>query len=242
MTKQKKTTRRPALNHRFVGLREAILAGGAGPAPSSNSLAINTNSGGATSGSFALSPIGLTSATTGATNTGTYSNGTAGNVCGPLLRGLYNRALDFQWYRVTRARLIFVGTQGSSTTGIITLVGYTSPLDVAIGTGIPQLSSSSTKTFDLSNASTKELSVPIPVDSSWKRVTSLLTVSGASVPFFGGSTSIVPVSTVDDICFGAVSYSVGSGPVGTGTGTYIGTLFLDYDVEFKGVIDASVNQ
>lgn len=242
MTNQKKTTRRPVLNHRFVGLREAILAGGAGSTPGTSSLAINTNSGGSTSGSFALSPLGLTAATTNPANTGVYSNGTPGNVCGPLLRGLYNRAIDFQWYRVTRAKLVFVGTQGSTVTGIITLVGYTSALDVAIGTGIPQLSSGSTKTFDLSNSSTKELSVPIPVDSSWKRVTSLLTVNGSSVPFFGGSTSLVPVATVDDICFGAVSYNVGSGPTGTGSGAYIGTLFLDYDVEFKGVIDASVNQ
>lgn len=155
----------------------------------------------------------------------------------PLMRGLYGRALDFQWYRVSRAKLVFVGSVGAPTQGIITLVGYSSPTDVNIGTGIPQLSGPSTRTFDFANSSTRELSVPIPVDSSWKKVTSIMSTLGTGAPYFGGSGTVVNVSSVDDICFGAVSYTIGSGP----NSTYMGTLFIDYDVEFKGVIDASVN-
>lgn len=243
MANQKKASgkSRP-VNHRFVGMRDAVQTGGTGDSPGVSALAINTNAGGSTSGSFAFAPIGLTAAKLNTTTPQNFVNGAVGSVSKPLLRNLYYRAIDFQWYRVTRAKLVFVGAQGSNVTGIITLVGYTSPLDVAIGTGVPQLSGPNTRTFDLASAATKELSVPIPVDSAWKKVSALLSVTGSTAPFYGAGDSAINVSTVDDLCFGAVSYIVGSGPTGSGSGAYIGTLFVDYDVEFKGVIDPGVNQ
>lgn len=242
MVNQKKNSKLSAQHHRFVGVRDAILTGGTGSTPGANPLAINTNAGGATSGSFPLCPLGLSGAKLNTTTPQNFVNSSPGNVSAPVMRNLFYRAQDFQWYRVTRAKLVFVGAQGSNVTGVITLVGYASAIDVNLGTGIPQLSGPSTRTFDLSAAGSKELSVPIPVDSAWKKVSSTLSVIGSSPPFFGAGDTLVPVSSVDDLCFGAVSYVVGSGPTGTGSGAYVGTLFIDYDVEFKGVIDPAVNQ
>lgn len=231
-TKNKQMKTKVVTNHRYTGLREAILVGGTGGV-STTALAINSNASGVTSGAFALCPVGLTAAKLAA---GVYTSA-ALNVSTPPLRGLYNKAIDFQMYRVLRAKLVFVGATGSTTSGIITLVGYTSAIDVNFQTSLAQLSGPNTKSFDLASGSAKELSVPIPVDSSWKKVSATLSVPGTAAPFFGGSDSCVTVSSVDDLCFGAVSYIVGSGPVST----YLGTLFVDYDVEFKGVIDSSVN-
>lgn len=230
--KNKQPKSRVVSNHRFTGLREALLTGGTGGVTSS-ALAINTNAGGTTSGSFSLCPMGLTGCKLAG---GVYTQAT-NSICTPPLRGLYNRALDFQMYRVLRAKLVFVGATGSTTSGIITLVGYTSTVDVSNQTGLAQLSGPTTKSFDLAIGSSKELSVPIPVDTSWKKVSQVLSLPGNTAPFFGGSDTMAIVASADDLCFGAVSYIVGSGPVNT----YLGTLFIDYDVEFKGVIDAAVN-
>lgn len=230
--KNKQMKAKVVANHRFTGLREVVLTGGTGGL-TSNALAINTNAGGTTSGSFSLCPLGLSAAKLAA---GVYTNGT-NNVCSPPLRGLYNRGLDFQMYRVLRAKLVFVGATGSTTSGIITLVGYTSVIDVSLSTGLAQLSGPNTKSFDLAIGSAKELSVPIPVDTSWKKVSSFLSVPGNSAPFFGGTDTAAVVASADDLCFGAVSYVVGSAPANS----YMGTLFIDYDVEFRGVIDSSVN-
>nr|QJD14919.1 coat protein [Actinidia yellowing virus 2] len=234
-TQQKRT--KVVNNHRFNGCRDAFMQGGTGATPGVTALGIvTTSASGNTSGSYALCPIGLTGVKT--VTAGTVTIGGTGNISSPPLRGLFNKAVDFQWYRVTRAKLVFVGNVGSTTTGSLILCGYTSPMDVSVGTSIATTSSRSTKTFDLASSAGKELSVPVPVDSSWKKVSSILSTSGNAAPFFGGSDTFVNVATVEDLCFGSVSYSVIGAPAAA---ALIGSLYLDYDVEFKGVIDSNVN-
>lgn len=222
------------INHKFLSCRDNVLAGGTGGTPGMGTLAITTNVSGSASGSFPLCPVGLTGVRV---ISGAPTVGATGNIAAPNLRGLYNRAIDFQMYRVTRAKLVFVGAIGSTAAGILTLSGYTSAIDVSLLTTQAQITGPNTRVFDLANSSSRELSVPIPVDSAWKKVSSILSTVGVSVPFYGTNDTIVPVSNVDDVCFGGCSYLVSNAAVST----YVGTLYIDYDVEFKGVIDPSVN-
>lgn len=231
--RQQKRTR-PS-NHTFHGCRDVIVNGSSG-VPTSTPAYVTTTSGGAYAYSWCLAPLGLGAAVYGSS---AYQQAVAGNVASPYLRGLYNRALDFQWYRVTRAKLVFVGQVGSTSTGSITLSGYSDPSDASLVTNINNVSlGSSTKAFDLASASTKELSVSIPVDTTWKKVSWTLSEPAGIAPYTGSSVGvIVPVSTVGDLSFGAVSVSV----VGAAATVSLGTLYIDYDVEFKGPIDSAVN-
>jgi hypothetical protein len=231
-----KQNNRPLSGHTFRGCREAVVVGGSG-APGTTPLNIVSNASGAASGSFALSSIGLTSVVISGPTA--FTNGVQGNVSKAALRGLYYRANEFQWYRVTRAKLIFVGSVGSTMTGSLTLAAYTDPMDVNNNTTLATLSSSaSTRAFDLAASSSKELSVSIPVDSSWKKIASDICVSSDTAPFFGTNAGFIAVNSVSDLCFGAISWYA-QGSVAT---TNLGTLFIDYDVEFKGPIDPSVNR
>lgn len=222
------------VNHSFLNCRDAVLVGSAGGSPGSVPLTIASNGSGSASGSFPLAPIGLTAVRV---VSGVPTIGGSGNVVGPLLRGLYNRAIDFQWYRVTRARLVFVGTVGSTMTGTLTLAAYSSAIDASINTSQALVSGPSTKVFNLAASTNKELSIPIPTDSSWRRVTNVLSTIGSASPFFGPADAIVPVATVDDVCFAGVSYLV----AGASASLPMGLLYVDYDVEFRGPVDSSLN-
>lgn len=234
--KGKKTKARPA-NHSFHGLREALLAPGPGGTPGTNAAPIGqlvTNT--QYNNAWVLAPLGLTSVQLGASS---YTRGSLGNVSGPPLRGLYNRAVDFQWYRVTRAKLVFVGSVSSTIGGTIALAGYSDPFDVTNLTLSATVSGPSTRTFDAASASTKELSVPVPVDSSWKKCSSVLTMPGDVYPFSGANAgSLAVVNSVSDLAFGAVSIVW---QTDAPANTNLGRVFLDYDVEFRGPIDSSVN-
>lgn len=210
------------------------------PAPrqgvSATPFNITTDSGGNNNFAQVICPLGLTSVLLGASS---YTAGTYGNVTGPPLRGLYSRGVDFQWYRITRAKIVFVSNLGSTVTGTVTLAGYSDPTDVAVVTLQSQVSGINTRTFDLASGASRELSVPIPVDSSWKKVSSVLTLPGNVYPFTGATAgSIAIVNTIGDLCCGAVSAYIQGGPANA---TAAGTYFLDYDVEFKGVVDGALN-
>jgi len=222
------------INHVFVGCRDVIIGGNA--ATSQQPATAFTNSAGSFGQVWPLCPLGLTTAVY---TSSAYTIGTPGNVSPPILRGLYNRAVTFQWYRITRAKLVFVGNVGSTSTGTLTLAGYTDPIDVAAPTTIPTVSNSTaTKVFDLASSSTKELSISIPIDSAWKKVSSILLEPAGASPFSGNSTTmLVPVNSVADLCFGAISVAVAGGPASAA----VGNMYIDYDVEFKGVIDLSLN-
>jgi len=234
--KGKKTKARSA-NHSFHGLREALLAPEPGGSPGTTAAPIGqTVANVQYNNAWVLAPLGLTSTQLGASS---YTRGSPGNVCGPPLRGLYNRAVDFQWYRVTRAKLVFVGSVSSTIAGTIALAGYSDPFDVTNITLSATVSGPSTRTFDAASASTKELSVPVPVDSSWKKCSSILTIPGDVYPFTGANPgSIAVVNTVSDLAFGAVSIAW---QTDAPANTNLGRIFLDYDVEFRGPIDASIN-
>jgi len=233
--KQVQKRKTAALNHVFRGCREPLLVPAPGPTPTTNAFYSIASSSGTSNAAWVLCPLGLSSVVYGGS---TITNGSVGNVCGPPLRGLYNKATDFQMYRVTRAKVVFVGNQGSTVTGIITLAGYTDPSDLESITSAVNVAGPNSRTFDLSNAASRELSVSIPVDSSWKRVSSILSTVGNIYPFCSATaTTVANVNTVSDVAFGAISYSA----VNLASGQNVGSFYIDYDVEFKGVIDTAVN-
>lgn len=222
------------VQHRYNQCRDAIMVPGAGATPGVTAFTVTSNASGASSGSFPLSPVGLTGVRV---VSGALAVGATGNICAPLLRGLYNKAVDFQMYRILRAKVVFVGAIGSTTSGALTLCGYTDPLDTSNSTSPATISGPSTRVFDLANSSSREISVPIPFDPSWKKVGHILSTVGVSVPFVGGSDMLVSVNSVQDLCFAGVTYYVSGAPASTA----LGSLYVDYDVEFKGVIDSSIN-
>lgn len=223
-------------NHLFTGCRDAITyVAGQSSTPGTAAYYLTTSTGGNVSYGTSLSPMGLGAATY---SSSTYAGAIQGNVANPLLRGLYNRSQDFQWYRVLRAKFVFVGSVGSTTSGTITLAGYADPGDVSNPTIQGLTSGPGTRTFDLSNSATRELSVPIPVDTAWKKCSWVLSQPGAAPPFTGSSTStIVPLSTVSALCFAGVSLSVTGAPAST----TMGFMYIDYDVEFKTPIEPTLN-
>jgi hypothetical protein len=224
-------------NHRFVGVREAILIPELGTGVGSVPLVFTSAAGGNGNVAAVLTSIGLSSVTL---VSGSFTTPAAGvyNISRPLLRGMYNRAIDFQWYRVTRAKFVFVSNLGSTTTGTITMAAYTDPADVSLFTNSSALSGPNTRTFDLANGASKELSVPVPVDSSWKKVTSELSTPGNVYPFPAATATVLAVlNTVNDLSFGAVQVVCNNAPASTA----LGTLFLDYDVEYKNPIDSAIN-
>lgn len=227
--------------HVFKGCRDSVMTVTPRSTPGTTMFPVSSSSTGNGNAAFVLAPLGLTSVTLAS---GQFSQGVVGNVFPPVLRGLYNKAVDFQWYRVSRAKVVFVSNQGSTCIGRITLAAYSDPIDV---TQIPFdsfVSGSSTKTFDVSSAANKEVSISLPVDSSWKKVSSALTSVANVYPFVGvDATSFATIATVGDLSFGAFAYSLAGFGQGTAPGAVavVGTFYIDYDVEFKGVIDAGVN-
>lgn len=221
--------------HVFKGLREVFLIPGPRSGVTSTPYTFTTAVDGSAGFGQILCPLGLTSTTLGASS---YTQGTLGNVTGPPLRGLYNRSLDFQWYRVTRAKFVFISSLGSTVTGVLSLSAYSDPSDVTNGSPTIYSASVNNRVFDLSTASHKEVSVPVPVDSAWKKCTTILTQPGNVFPFTGANAgSLAVVNTVADLSFGAVSAYIQSAPAST----LIGGFYLDYDVEFKNPIDNGVN-
>jgi len=235
MAKSNKST--PKVNHRFVGVREVVLNPSTGTGAITFPMPVASNAGGTGNGATVLTSIGLAGVTFSG---GAYFNPASGvaNILRPALRGMYNRALDFQWYRVTRAKLVFVGSVGSTAVGTITLAAYTDAIDVAAQTIATVISGPNTKTFDIATSSSKELSVPIPVDTSWKKVSSVLTVPANSYPFTAAdATSFVVLNTINDLSFGSIQWTC----TGAGNAQALGSLYVDYDVEYKSPIDTSVN-
>jgi len=238
---KKTVSKRVVTNHAFRGCKEALLVVGTGGAnPGTNVFVAASDSTGAGRCSWVLAPVGLTTATLAS---GLFNIGGTFNTVTPPLRNLYNRAVNFQWYRVTRAKLIFVSNQGSTIAGQLALYSYTDPMDISSGTYAAQISSQSTKVFDLASGTSREMSIPVPVDSSWKKVSAMLTFPASAYPFaLPTASGVVVANTVTDLAFAGVGASwYGVNLNGAAAVTNLGSFFIDYDVEFKAPIDPLIN-
>jgi len=199
----------------------------------SATIAANGN---AWSGTYVLSAAGLKSA---------YLSGTSfiagGNVDPPHLRKLFNLAIDFKYYRVLSGKLIFVPNYGSTQSGQIIMSSSKDIGDASQTAQAAYSSSANYRTFNLSQVN-KDIAIPLDVDSSWKKVTSALSLPGQTAPFNGtaGAATIIPVNTVNDLCFTGISMTV-TNPNTVASPVNYGVFMVSYEVEFKGLIDSAVN-
>lgn len=219
-SKNKGGAKRPTIQNHFV-MREPILTDVA----TSAVYSATTGSSGVASGQMVLTPLGLASAS--------IVSGTPGDnapVDNPHLRWLNTQALNFGSYRVLRAKLIFVAGIGSTTSGTIAMAGYKDASDSNVGLATAYTVGPYAKMFDLASGSTqRELSINLPVDTSWKKIGRALMVLGNSIPYVGANSVIVPVNTVNDLSFTTFGWQI----VGAPANTPIGAFFLDYEVEFR---------
>lgn len=213
-------------------LREMVMMGTAG-SPGTTVYAPVTDAIGAND-RFFLSPVGLTAATLSAS---TYADGSTTNVEKPHLRKLYNLALDFRLYRVLSGKLVWVPGCAVTTPGQITMSSSADPFDGVVATAVAYSSGQSYKTFNLSAG--KECSIALSVDPSWKKISSVMSCPMGSV-FDGSGTAanvVINVASLDDLCFTTIGVNV----QGSGSGVTVGTFRMEYEVEFKGLIDAATN-
>lgn len=224
--------------HVFRGIREVVCIDAAASAALNMTLAPGATS----SVAFVtFSPLGLS--TPALTVSG--SNVIVASpqpIVAPSMRWLFNTAQNFGKYRVTRATVSFVGNVGTTTSGQLVVTAFKDVFDANITTQVAYATGSNARVFDLAASGSKELKIPIPVDSSWKKVSKVLAVNGNTTPFLGFTNQLVNVNTANDLAFGAMTAQVVGAPANSGTSnTIIGTFFIDYDVEFGEPESSSLN-
>lgn len=224
------------IQHTFRGIREPVMTDAASNTVLSVQVAANNTS---VVGQAMFNPAGLYACPLTVSGSNVVT-GEPRSVSAPPLRWLFTTSANFGKYRVTRASLIFVGNQGSTMTGTMVVTAFKDVLDAGI---VPQNAYAvgpNAKTFDIASSSTKEIRIPVPVDTSWKKVTKALN-TGLASPFQDRSTNfLISVNSANDLCFGAFSFNAYGTP-NLSQAYSLGTFFLDYDVEFGEPESISLN-
>lgn len=237
-TQSKKAAKGRSRDSLTTHVREELVYGTAtGPAAGVVAAIISA---GQTSSSynFVLSPLGLTCATLAA---GVYSSGVNYNADFPHLRKLFNLSQDFRYYRVLSGKLIFTPNVGSTQAGQVVLNSSRDPSDVLTSAQIAYSSGPNYKTFNLSMVN-KDIFVPLDVDSSWKKVSSILSIPASATAMHGNTnnTGLVPMATVADLAFSSVGVNV-INPTTQSIDVSYGIITIEYDVELRGIMDSAVN-
>jgi len=216
--------------HVFRGIREVVCV----DAISSAALSIVQLPGTTSATAFVtFSPLGLSTSAMTVSGSNVVVSGTQTNLVAPSMRWLYNTSQNFGKYRVTRATVSFVGNVGTTTTGQLVVTGFKDVFDATTTPQVAYATGPNARVFDLASSGSKELKIPIPVDSSWKKVSKILSVNGTVTPFLGFSNQVVSVNTVNDLAFGAMTAQLVGAPSNSGSSNIVvGTFFIDYDVEF----------
>jgi len=214
------TKNRNVVNYRNVGAKSVSDPVCGDIATVRTPFTVVTGGSGSTSGHFALSPVGVNSLSTS-------------NVLTTLepahLPWMSSTGQNFLNYRVSKATLIVVGSVGSTATGQMAVVSSPDFVDTAIPPSAFGDYIVGGTTFALSDLASNNRRVPMRFDSSWKKITN------RSTTVIGGV--IVDNSSVDDLIFTSFAYSVTGGP----NTTSICSFFVEYDIEFKGVVSIGLN-
>jgi len=192
---------------------------------------VSTDATGAFTASLALSPLGISGVqySVPSPNTaGTAIVPTIVTSLAPYLPWLYNQSRGFERYRVLRAVAIFVSSVGSTSTGRVLLDSSTDFADTVSVNGIS--TSTGGKVFDLGSGAVKEMRFTMDVDTSWKKVSS-------ATQLVSGIGTVLPVNTVNDLLFTTMFVTVSGGPASTPCGS----VFVEYDVEFRDPISFGAN-
>lgn len=218
MSSKQNSTRRANVTpgrHVYRGIRDPIVADASATTMAPLTLAAGVEIG----NSYILCPMGVQGM-----SWSTSSNPAVATAVPARLPFLFSTARNFQQYRVTRAVLVFVSSQGSTATGRISLSGSADAADNTTASAAMQFGMVNAKQVDLGSGASREARYQLPVDAVWKKVSST-TLTG-----LGGA--IVPVNTVNDLSFSTALFNA-TGTTGTGN---IGALYVEYDVEFKDPI------
>lgn len=231
MPSSKQTSSRPQAGTRiFRGIRDPLVSNATSLTPTVYTM--NTDGAGAFSGSICLSPLGISGLVFSVPNPNTAGTAIVPSIItmfSPFLPWLYNQAKGFEQYRVTRATAIWVSNLGSTTTGRLMLDSSTDYSDAVTANGIS--TSTGGKVFDLASGASREFRFQMDVDSSWKKV------SGATSLVTTPSNIVCPVNSINDLSFSTVFVTITGGP----NSTNCGSMFVDYDVEFKDPISFGAN-
>jgi hypothetical protein len=135
-------------------------------------------------------------------------------------------AVNFREYRVTRAQLIVVGGNASTATGNFNVTSSKDYLDF-LGPTAPSYSTGPPGT-SVASLAEKNATFNLNIDTSWKVVSRYTAVALAD------QVSFIPVHNVGDLSFGGFAISNNSALA-------LGTFYLNYDVQFRGPINAAIN-
>lgn len=213
----------------FKNIREALVSNAA-IGNSSASFDLTTTSSGTIDQQTPLAPLGVSGPQLVSAASGSAVTINTASIESPHLPWLYNTARNFERYRVTRANLVFVGNVGSTSTGRIIMDSTTDYADMLTTSTIANTSGG--KGWALASAANKDLRFQMDIDNSWKRVSAYThnTIAAAT-----GYLDIM--SSVNDLLFSCLVIVV----TGAAASTNIGTVFIEYDVEFKDPITWSAN-
>lgn len=225
-TQNNKTQRRP--DHTFHGVRDAVLADVLANPQANMDMTLDAS--GNLNRNFVIAPFGVK--TPRLTVTGGNLVGTPQMYYSPSLAWLYSTAINFEQYRITNARAVFVGNTTVDTHGFITIASSPDHGDFK-SQGINRANGAGAKTFALSSSANKELSVQLNIDPSWKKITALTVALSGTI-----NVDLLPLNTVNDLIASSVSISVNGGP----SDAYIGMMVVVYDVEFRHPISYIMNR
>lgn len=144
----------------------------------------------------------------------------------PTLKWLYATSVNFREYRITRAKLVVVGNVASTATGNFNVTSSRDILDI-YGTNTPSYSTGPAG-VSVASLATRDASFSLNIDSSWK------VVSPNTVQVLSDNATFINVHNVGDLAVGAYSISNNSN-------VPLGILYMDYDVEFRGPINPTLN-
>jgi len=222
--KRTKAGNGPKTNHVFRNVRDPVVIDANAATPTIANIV--TDGGGNSDTALSFSPLGLQ--TVKDLDTATPSSQFLET---PRLGWLHNTARNFSSYRILRANLVYTSLLGSTATGRI---AFYSSTDFADGVTLATLGNMpNARVVDLAMGASKEIRYNLTVDSSWKKVSSqtLSIVTGY------GPNLLLNFNTVNDIIFSQLSVVVAGGPVSSA----VGSLSIEYDVEFKGPIGIGLN-
>lgn len=218
--KQKQVAKKQRRSVMHFQMRENLFT----DATTSSVLTVSTSGSGGAAGALCLTPQGLR---TPVLATGVF--GALTTVDPPHLKWLFSQSDNFGSYRVTRASLKIVGNVGSTATGTIGVMGFKDPADSSATIQLANVQGQYAKSFDIGSLANKEQSLSLPVDSTWKKVSSVLALPGQSQPFTGTNAMLVNVNSLGDLSFTSFSWIVVGGPATAN----ICQFALDYEVEFR---------
>lgn len=213
-SQQKKRGGGPKTSHAYKNIREMLCADANAGTVLPMPLAANSTS------IVCLNPLSLVTMKLASGPTATLATMESAH-----LRWLNVTATNFKQYRILRAVLIVVGTQASTATGNFSVFSSPDYSDVFLGTA-PSYSTTGPGT-SVASLATKDQRFPLDIDTSWKKVSSrLCAVSSDQV-------TVTPITTVDDASFCSVAVSNNSTAA-------LGIAYIEYDVEFRGPLNISL--